>query len=441
MRQEYFYALADFITSNVHGSEISTMFLMAEASDFVRFNSGKIRQPGSVVQSNCTLQLIDQGKHSSIKLSLVGDKDLDRAQLLQALGTLREQLPFLPVDPHLLINTTVQNSEDIQRNSLGDVSEIVSDILGEAEGTDLVGILASGSIYCGFANSLGQRNWFSTHNFNFDWSLVYSADKAVKTSYAGTSWMRNAFEQKMNSAKEQLQILSRPSITLKPGEYRSYLSPVALWEILGLLSWGGFGLNAQRNKISPLLQLMNKEKSLSPAFSLWEDIEGGSAPAFNESGFISPKQVPLITEGQLVGSLISPRSAKEFGVETTGASAGEAPESVAVQAGGLASEDILSTLDTGLLIGNLWYLNYSDRMSCRITGMTRFATFWVENGEIVAPVNVMRFDEPVYRILGSNLEDLSKEREFLLSARSYYHRSTASAHIPGALIRDFRFTL
>jgi predicted Zn-dependent protease len=207
------------------------------------------------------------------------------------------------------------------------------------------------------------------------------------------------------------------------------------------LSWGGFGLNAQRNKISPLLQLMNKEKSLSPAFSLWEDVEGGAAPAFNDTGFISPKQVPLITEGEMVGSLISARSAKEFGVETTGASGEESPESIAVKAGGLATEDILSTLDTGLLIGNLWYLNYSDRSSCRITGMTRFATFWVENGEIVAPVNVMRFDEPVYRILGSNLEDLSTEREFLLSASSYYQRSTGSAHLPGALIRDFRFTL
>ena len=26
-----------------------------------------------------------------------------------------------------------------------------------------------------------------------------------------------------------------------------------------------------------------------------------------------------------------------------------------------------------------------------MTGMTRFASFWVEHGKIVAPVNVMRF--------------------------------------------------
>lgn len=40
----------------------------------------------------------------------------------------------------------------------------------------------------------------------------------------------------------------------------------------------------------------------------------------------------------------------------------------------------------------LWYLNFSDRPGGRITGMTRFASFWVEDGRIVAPLNVMRFD-------------------------------------------------
>ena len=441
MRQEYFYALADFITTKLQGVEIATLYLLAESSDFVRFNNAKIRQPGSVMQGSCSLRLIDQLKHSSMTLSLVGDKELDQQRLHQTLVSLREQLPFLPEDPHLLINTTVQNSEDIQPNELLDSAQMVSDILEEGKETDLVGILASGSIYCGFANSLGQRNWFATHNFNFDWSLVYSTDKAVKNSYAGKSWRKDVFAQKMNSAKEQLKILARPSITLEPGEYRSYLSPVALWEILQLLSWGGFGLNAQKNKISPLLQLMTREKSLASQLSLWEDVEGGAAPAFNSAGFISPKKVKLIEEGQLIGSLVSPRSAKEFGVETTGASGDESPKSLAVAAGDLATADVLKTLDTGILIGNLWYLNYSDRMSCRITGMTRFATFWVENGEIVAPVNVMRFDEPIYRILGSNLEALTQEREFLLSASSYYNRSTSSAHLPGALVRDFRFTL
>jgi predicted Zn-dependent protease len=73
--------------------------------------------------------------------------------------------------------------------------------------------------------------------------------------------------------------------------------------------------------------------------------------------------------------------------------------------------------------------------------MTRFATFWVEDGRIVAPVNVMRFDDSIYRILGANLAGLTREREFLLDASTYGARSTHSARLPGALLSALRLTL
>ena len=109
--------------------------------------------------------------------------------------------------------------------------------------------------------------------------------------------------------------------------------------------------------------------------------------------------------------------------------------------GSLPEAEILRALGSGLLIGNLWYLNFSDRNACRLTGMTRFATFWVENGEIVAPVNVMRFDDSIYRMLGANLVALTNARDWRLSTDTYESRSTASMHIPGAMIEDFRLTL
>ena len=75
------------------------------------------------------------------------------------------------------------------------------------------------------------------------------------------------------------------------------------------------------------------------------------------------------------------------------------------------------------------------------TGMTRFATFWVENGEIQAPLNAMRFDETLYRLLGENLLGLTAERDFLLDPSTYHARSTSSFRVPGALVEGFRFTL
>ena len=102
---------------------------------------------------------------------------------------------------------------------------------------------------------------------------------------------------------------------------------------------------------------------------------------------------------------------------------------------------MLEALDRGVYVGNLWYLNFSDRPACRMTGMTRFASFWVEGGEIGAPLNVMRFDDTAYRMLGSELEALTRERDLILQGGTYGARNTASMRLPGALVRDFALVL
>jgi len=151
--------------------------------------------------------------------------------------------------------------------------------------------------------------------------------------------------------------------------------------------------------------------------------------------------VPLVAGGALVGSLVSPRTAREFALAENGANAAEMPESLTMAGGDLPAADALAALDTGLAIGNLHYLNYSDRPAARITGMTRFATFWVEGGEIVAPVDVLRFDDTLYRMLGANLEALTAETEFILDAGTYRSRQLASLRLPGALVSELAFTL
>jgi predicted Zn-dependent protease len=76
-----------------------------------------------------------------------------------------------------------------------------------------------------------------------------------------------------------------------------------------------------------------------------------------------------------------------------------------------------------------------------MTGMTRFATFWVEGGRVVAPVDVMRFDDTIYRMLGDNLESLTRETELMLDPSSYGSRALTSTTLPGALLREMTFTL
>jgi len=175
--------------------------------------------------------------------------------------------------------------------------------------------------------------------------------------------------------------------------------------------------------------------------SLSEDIAEGLSPSFDDLGYLRPGRTPLIQQGKHAQHLVCARSAKEFGIKTNGANSRESPESLSMAPGSLPTAAALRELGTGILINNLWYLNYSDRNSCRMTGMTRFASFWVEAGKIMAPINVMRFDESIYRIFGPQLIALTKEAQFIPSASTYERRSTVSRRLPGALIDQFQFTL
>jgi predicted Zn-dependent protease len=415
--------------------------LSGEKSDFVRLNQGQIRQPGHVRQYGFTVDLISGNKHAKATIRLSEDRETDQARLNNVLKDLREKLPFLPEDPHLLYAEDVQSTENEQPSDLPSAHEAVDDILSLGSDTDIVGIYAQGQLHRGFANSLGQRNWFSSANFNFDWSLYSHGDKAVKCSYAGLSWDKAILARKLEEGKSLLPVIGKEAKSIEPGKYRVYLAPAALHQIIELLCWGGFSRKAQETKQSPLLKLMDGLESLSPAINIIENTKEGIGPGFESSGFIKKPEVCLVKEGQFVSALSSPRSFREYGGNNDGANSSESPEAIEVKAGKLPSTSVLEQLGTGLYVSNLWYLNYSDATSCRMTGMTRFATLWVEDGKIVAPLNVMRFDESIYRALGSNLLGLTDEQEFVFDPGTYFERSCASAKLPGALIDDFCFTL
>ena len=439
--QDFFYRLADALTTRLRGNEVFTCTFAGEASDFVRFNQSRIRQAGHVIQHSLTLDLIDGRRHAAAELTLSGDLATDYARLNSLVQELRTVLSQVPEDPFLHYASEIFSSEHYYPNTLPAPEAALETIFAAGQGRDLVGIYASGAIHTGFANSLGQRNWYTRHSFNLDWSFYHHTDKAIKTRYAGFTWEDKAFQRRVITAVEQLEALTRPAQTLAPGPYRAYLAPMALDEIMDLLSWDGFSLRAHRTGISPLLRMTEQDAGLHPALTIKENTSAGLTPGFQSKGFIRPPQVTLIDNGAYRDSLVSPRSAVEFNVSHNGAEANEEVLSLDIAPGTISLENVLPTLDTGLYIGNLWYLNYSDRNAARLTGMTRFATFWVNNGRIQGPVNALRFDDTLYHLLGDRLLGLTAERELLLDPSSYAARSSRSARLPGALVEEMQFTL
>lgn len=435
-----FKALVQWLKQAITDNEQFHLGYAAEASEFVRFNHAKVRQAGQVQQASINLKLINDGRHADLGITLAGEPALDRQRLADGLQQLRETLPLLPQDPYLLLNHNAWQSSNEQAQPLPELAQVLEDISRAAEGVDLVGFYAAGPISRGFASSSGAFGWHQANSFNFDFSLFHANGEAVKASYAGHTWDSREFAARFQQAREQLEFLGRPLHKLAPGHYRAYLAPAALEEIIDLITWGGFSAQAIASKSSSLQKLYGGEQSLSPLVTVSEQVSGSLSEAFSSEGY--PRgDVTLINAGKAAGELINSRSAAEYGLSTNGASSDEAPSALQMAAGSLAQADILKQLGTGLYISNLWYLNYSDLPAARLTGMTRFATFWVEDGEIKAPVSTMRFDDSVFSLLGSQLEALTAERELLLSASTYSQRNTSSNLLPGALVKRLTLTL
>lgn len=439
--KELFFDLASYANGLLRGGEALLANFEAEVSDFLRFNHARVRQPMSVRQAYLTLELIDGRRQDRTTLALTGNAGEDRPAIQAAIEAMRADLPALPEDPYLLYCTDAGASETVRTGRMPSPEEAVEAITADGAGLDLVGVLASGPVCRGFASSFGARHWHEVASFLLDWSVFQSGDKAVKASFAGQHWDRAEVARRIDATRAQLPYLAREPRTIEPGAYRAYLSPAAVDELLWMLNWGGVSAKEQRTRQSTLQQLVDGEAALSPLVTLREHVAGGLAPAFDEAGFSRPASVELIREGRHAGSLVSPRTAQEYGIESNGAGEDESMQAMELAPGDLPRADALRALDTGVYVGNFHYLNWSDRTACRITGMTRFATYWVEGGEIVAPLAVMRFDDSLYRMLGAELEALDDEADWMLNNDTYGGRSVQTSRVPGALLRQLRLTL
>ncbi len=440
--QAYFDELVTTATAALVGDEVLLANVSGERTDFIRLNQSEVRQAGTIDQRTLTVDLVEGRRHVAGSIRLSGVRSIDDARIAALLLQLRDQRRVVADDPFLLYNTEPNSTERIERGSIPAPDAALADIRAAGANRDLVGIYASGDTFSGFANSLGQRNWFQSSTFNLDWCFYLRADKAAKNLYAGFDWDDDAFAAKVEWSARQVAALERDPISLAPGEYRTYLAPRAMEEVIQLLSWyGAFGRRAHETRQTPLLKMLVEDVTLSPLVSISEDTANGVAANFQSAGFLRPDTVPLIVDGKYADTLVSPRSAQEYGVPTNGAGDAEAPLSVAISPGTLPTASVDEALGTGLFVGNLWYLNFSDQAACRTTGMTRFATFWMEDGEIVAPVDVLRFDDTAFHLLGDRLEGLTDDAEVLLDTSTYGRRSTASARLPGAMLGAMRFVL
>ena len=441
MMNNYFEQLNKNLFSILNDGEILKTGMWGENSQFIRINGAKIRQTGIVNDLSYSMTLISNNRQASHSLTITGKIETDKNRLLSVINKLREDINKIPEDPFIVYPKSINSSEEKFKGDLIPADDAIEMLMPAMQDIDLTGLWASGLIYTGVANSMGQKHWFETESFSLDYSLITKDQKMVKDCFAGTHWDQNKYEQYILSSKKRLDLMKNTSIKIDPGKYKTYIAPAGVSDIIDMFSWGGISEASLQQKDSALLKMRNENIKLSPCFTLTEDFSNGMVPRFNSEGEISPESLPLIVGGTLKNTLVSTRTEKEYGIPSNFADGNEGLRSPKIELGELNENQILESIGTGVYLSNLHYLNWSDRLGGRITGMTRYACFYVEDGKIIAPIENMRFDDTIYNIFGDELNAVTNFNQLIPDVGTYDGRNFGGNYCPGILLDNFALTL
>ena len=439
--EQTFNNLSNVLLNNLKEREHLKISIGGEKSQFIRFSKSKVRQSGIINDVSLSITLIKDSRTCDGSFTLSGNNVTDEKLALAELNRLRLEVVKLPKDPFIVLPEDRGSSRENHSGNLLSEEEAVSALSPAMQGVDLAGIWASGRIFMGNANSAGQKHWFATDTFSLDYSLITPNEKMVKATYAGSNWEQAEYEKYMADSINKLRMMEKQPRKIEPGSYRTYIAPAGVADIIHMFSWGGVGEASIQQGNSSLSKMRQGEVKLSPCFSLSEDFTTGLVPRFNGNGELAPEKLDLILSGSLKNTLVSSRTAKEYGLTSNFASDGESLRSPFLAPGELEEDNVIKNLDTGIYLSNLHYLNWSDRMGGRITGMTRYACFWVENGEVVAPIENMRFDDSIYNFFGENLEAVTNKPELIPDVQTYGGRELGGVSCPGILLKSFELTL
>src|ERR1700730_15899928 len=201
--------------------------------------------------------------------------------------------------------------------------------------------------------------------------------------------------------------------SVEPGTYEVVLSPYAVADLLGHLSWVGFSALAKQEHRS-FMRL--GQKLMSDSVTIGDDCRDPQLfpYPFDDEG-VSTRVVNLIDRGVCSSFVYDTPTALRDGVQSTGHSLpqpntwGTFPRHMHMAGGGRTVDELVGAVKRGLYITRFWYVRDVHPLRTIITGMTRDGTFLIEDGKLGAPVNDLRFTQSIVDALG-DVRGVSRDR-------------------------------
>jgi predicted Zn-dependent protease len=288
----------------------------------------------------------------------------------------------------------------------------------------------------GFRALMNTKGLFA---YNPETSVTFTVTMRTANG-TGSGWATRDFNDvdKLDTAEASKiaidkALQSQDAKAIEPGKYTVILEPAASAELLRNML---FGMNARQADEGRSFMAKKGggtklgEKVMDEHVTIYSDPFNLEVPASPWAGDGQVRKKMDIIKDGVVKNLFYDR----YWASKQNVAPVPFPGNAIMEGGNASLEDLIRDTKRGVLVTRFWYIRSVDPQTQLYTGLTRDATFFIENGKIKHPIKNFRFNEsPV--IMLNNLEALGKQVRVSVDGGG-----GGSFLIPYMKVRDFTFS-
>jgi predicted Zn-dependent protease len=349
----------------------------------------------------------------------------------------REYLPTLSKQTYKPVDGYAEATSAISATTR---AKTINDVIRACERARVIG--------AGFHQARGSAGASATKNgnFNYERSSLVSLSMTART-VDGTSsgyFLRNHFDVAKLDIKRvageaiRKALDSRNPRMLEPGVYPAILEPQAVADLLGFFTFTFDARSAEEGR-SPFSAPGGKtkvgEKIFDERINIYSDPWYPELPGSQSAQAGLPAQkIYFVRNGVLENLTYSRFWAKQKGKEPT---AGPVNSIIESSQAPVSVEDMIKSMDRGILLGRFWYIRGVDPRVQLQTGLTRDGIWYIENGKIQYPVKNFRFNQSVMQLLAPGNVDMIGKPERVGSSEG---QGGNAALLPALKVKEFHFS-
>lgn len=408
-------------------------------TDFFRFYKSQTNYNISKHKSSLSAT-IHKGKHSySFSLN---DPTIEK--LKEKVKETEAIIEKLPEDPDFIdieSDTTTADEKEIPNNiekvSLDKKIAILTKIAQAVEPYDFK---IYGSFICNYVTKYYiNSNGINKSEVNSPIMLELKAvseknEVTVIESYGSENFSSFNEEEFIHNLTAKVKAAQNEIVDVEPGKYEVILAPRAIGMFWAFLS---FGMHA-KTLDAKMSFFENKEnqKIFPENINLEDDPHNSDLVNFNydSNGHIY-NSLSLIENGVFKNFMVDNYYGRKLNKEINGAEG----SALVMKTGKTNLADMIKSIDKGLFISNLHYMNFINFKETSVTGLTRDGTFLIENGKITKVVNNLRYTEKISDIINS-ITAIEANSYPIPSSSNYDTFSINSFKMPHVKVEDFKIS-